>query len=137
MDADTANKKIIYPELSYKIVGLCYRVQNNLGRFCRELQYAKALENELKSAKIRYEREKHLPLKTDNENIGSNWADFIVENKLVLELKAKPFIERNDYYQVQRYLRLKNLKLGLIINFQNKYLKPKRVLNSQYSQKLA
>ncbi len=50
--------KIIYPELSYKITGLCYKVQNELERFCREKQYSDALEIKLKQNNIKYEREK-------------------------------------------------------------------------------
>ncbi|MBI4159653.1 GxxExxY protein [Candidatus Wolfebacteria bacterium] len=75
--------------------------------------------------------------KNDGRVIGKNWIDFIIDDKIVVDLKAKPFITRDDYYQMQRYLRLENLKLGLIINFQSKYLRPKRILNSQYSHILA
>ncbi|HDH31199.1 MAG TPA: GxxExxY protein [Candidatus Wolfebacteria bacterium] len=133
MNANIANK-IVYLELSYKIVGVSYKIQNELGRFCTEKQYANTFENELKKLKIIYKREKYLPIQINNKNMGKNWADFIIEEKVVIDLKAKPYIERSDYYQMQRYLNLANIKLGLIINFQNKYLKPKRVLNSQYSQ---
>jgi len=138
MNANTANNdNLIYPDLSYKIVGMCYKIQNDLGRYCLEAQYANALEKELKLAGINYEREKYIPVKINKENVGKNWADFVIEDKIIIELKAKPFVERDDYYQARRYLKLNNLKLGLIINFQSKYLKPKRILNSQYSQKLA
>ena len=132
-NANTANK-IIYPALSYKIVGIGYRVQNSLGRFCREFQYARAFEEELKNEGLTYQREKYLPLQKDDKTIGKNWVDFVIEDKIAVDLKAKTFVDRNDYYQMQRYLKLCNLKLGLIINLQNKYLKPKRVLNSRYSQ---
>jgi len=135
MITNTANK-IIYPELSYKIVGISYKIQNELGRFCTEKQYANAFDKELKGLKITHEREKYLPVLMNNEGVGKNWVDFIIEGKIAVDLKAKPYIERSDYYQMQRYLNLMNIKLGLIINFQNKYLKPKRVLNSQYSQNL-
>ena len=135
--ANTANEnKILYPELSYKLVGISYRIQNNLGRFCREAQYATAFEEELKAENLQYVKEKYLPVAIGNGNAIKNWTDFIVEDVIIIDLKAKPFIERSDYIQMQRYLRICNLKLGLIINFQTKYLKPKRVINSQYSQNL-
>jgi len=130
--SNTANK-IVYPELSYQLTGIAYKIQNELGRFCTEKQYANAFEKELKRLKISYERERYLPTLMGGENIGKNWVDFVIAGTIAVDLKEKPYIERSDYYQMQRYLNLVNLKLGLIINFQNKYLKPKRILNSQYS----
>ncbi|MBU4421795.1 GxxExxY protein, partial [Patescibacteria group bacterium] len=62
----------------------------------------------------------------------SNFADFIIENKILLELKTKNFIDKKDYYQTQRYLENANLQLGIIINFQQEHLKPKRVVNPKF-----
>ena len=62
--------------------------------------------------------------------------DFIIEDKIIIELKAKPFITKNDYYQTRRYLELLNLELGIIVDFRQKYLKPKRILNPKYSEHL-
>lgn len=100
MSANTANTKteVIYPELSYKIVGIAFKIQNVLGRFCTERQYGNAFEEELKLQKISYSREEHLPTELDNKFIGNNWADFIIDNIVVIELKAKPFVEKNDYF---------------------------------------
>ncbi len=139
MSANTTNtaNKIIYPLISYEITGIAFKVQNEMGRFCKEKQYAKAFEEELKNKGIKYKREYYAPVSVNGKKIGSNWIDFLIESKegaVVVDLKAKPLIERQDYYQIQRYLELKKVKLGLIINFQSKYLKPKRVLNSRYSQ---
>lgn len=60
-----------------------------------------------------------------------NKADFIIESKIVLDVKAKKHITKEDYYQILRYLDAANLELGLIVNFRDSYLKPKRVLNSK------
>jgi GxxExxY protein len=134
MSANTANK-IVYPELSFKLTGIAFKIQNEYGRFYTEKQYAAAFEKELGKAGIKYEREKYLPVKMrEDGTIGKNRVDFVIEDRVAVDLKAKPFVERKDYYQMQRYLNLMNLKLGLIINFQSKYLRPKRILNSQYSQ---
>ena len=54
------NKKVLYPDLSYKICGLCYKIHNEFGRFMNEKQYADAFENLLKLEGIKYEREKPL-----------------------------------------------------------------------------
>lgn len=126
------NREIIHKELSYELCGLMFDVQNELGRYCNEKQYGDALEMKLKEAKLKYEREKFLPESFEGENKNRNKIDFIVENLIIVELKSKRAVERNDFYQVKRYLIAFNKKLGLIVNFRDKYLKPKRVLNSQF-----
>lgn len=57
-----------------------------------------------------------------------NIIDFFVERKIVLELKRKRMIFKEDYYQIQRYLQIMDVKLGLLVNFQEEFLKPKRVV---------
>lgn len=115
------NEKIIYPELSYLLTGVCFDVHNNLGRFSREKQYGDALEIKLKESKIYYKREFNI------KNTG-NILDFIIDNKIIMEIKAKHILLKEDYYQIQRYLQILNMKLGLLINFRNRYLKPVRVI---------
>jgi len=124
-------EKLIFPELSYEIGGILFKAHNELGRFLNEKQYADAVEKFFKEEKIKYEREKELPISFDGEYKGRNKVDFIIENKIILELKSKRVLPREDYYQVRRYLEAANLKLGLLVNFRDKYLKPKRVLNSR------
>ena len=121
-------KNIIYKDLGYKVGGIFYKVQDTLGLYAREKQYGDLLEKLLKEEKIDYEREK-LISKTGDD---INKADFIIENKMIVELKAKPFLTREDYYQVQRYLEFANLLLGIIVNFRQKYLKPKRIINNKF-----
>lgn len=123
MHTNNANKnnKLIYPELSYPIRGILFEVHNNLGRFSREKQYAELLALKLETAEMKYCRE--LVVKGTG-----NIIDFLIEDKIILELKAKPFIVKDDYYQLQRYLQIMNIKLGLLVNFRNRYLKPLRIL---------
>jgi GxxExxY protein len=123
-------KKILYPELSYKLTGLCFKVHKELGRFCREKQYSDRLEQLLKESSILYQRE-YDPGNLDPKNLKGNKVDFLIENKIILEVKAKKFITKEDYNQMQRYLQSSGLELGLIVNFRNTYLKPKRILNTK------
>ena len=118
---------ILFPELSYKITGCLFSVHNTLGRYCKEKQYGDALESLFKKENLSYVREKSLslPLVT---NQRTNLADFIVEDKILIEIKAKPIILKEDYYQIQRYLQAGNYRLGLVINFRSKYLRPIRVI---------
>jgi GxxExxY protein len=121
------SKKIIFPELSYEVNGLLFKVHNELGRFCKEKQYGDTFESLLKEKGLQYEREKPLPLDRVKVNF-TNIADFVINNELLVDLKAKPVVTKEDYSQIQRYLRAGNYKLGLIVNFRNKYLKPIRVI---------
>ena len=119
--------KIIYKELSYQINSLLFETHNKLGRFAREKQYGDFLEGLLKQNRVGYKREK--AIKIDGiDNPRTNQLDFIIEEKILLELKTKPVVTKEDFAQVQRYLQSGGYKLGLLINFRNKYLKPIRII---------
>jgi GxxExxY protein len=117
--------EIIEAELSYKITGIGFKVQKELGRFCREKQYADKFEALLKEQGLLYNREYSI------KGTG-NIVDFIIDNKVIVDLKAKPFITKDDYFQMQRYIQASNVQLGLIMNFRSFYLHPKRVINLKY-----
>jgi GxxExxY protein len=123
------NKDIVYPELSYKISGILFGVRKKLGRYKNEKQYCDAIEEELKRNRINYEREKVLPESFEGEQVGRNKIDFLVENKIILEVKAKPFITKEDYYQTRRYLGCLSKKLCILVNMRRYLITPKRILN--------
>lgn len=126
-------KDILYKELCYDIVGICFKVQGQLGRFCKEKQYADEFEKLLMERKINYKREFLLD-NLDSNDIKGNRVDFIINDSLLIDFKSKKFITKEDYGQMQRYLRSADLKLGLLINFRETYLKPKRVINYEYDR---
>ena len=87
---------ILYPELSYKITGLCLEVKKELGRFAREKQVCDRSEEKLKENNVRYSREFTV-------TGTGNRVDFIAEDLILIEIKTKPFVDKEDYFQVQRF----------------------------------
>lgn len=103
-----------------------YKVHSKLGRYHRERQYGDEFELMLKEHGFQYEREKAI-ITADRK---SNLVDFCISDKILVDFKAKPFITKEDYYQMQRYLKASNKELGIIANFRQKVIQPKRILNS-------
>lgn len=121
--------KVIERELSYVLNGVFFRVHTMLGRNRTEPQYADAVEQELRAKGIRFEREKILDPSFVGERNGRSRVDFFVEGRIVVELKAKISLDREDIAQVLRYLETLHCKLGILVNFRMKTLIPKRILN--------
>lgn len=119
--------KIIYKELSYLVNGLLFKTHRDLGRFRKEKQYGDYLESLLKLNNITYHRE----CRIITQNKVRDIADFIIDNKIVVELKTTEFLTNEDYCQLQRYLEIVNIKLGILVNFRNSKLAIRRVLNTK------
>ncbi len=117
----TVNQKVLHPELSYLITGILFDTHNKLGQYAREKQYGDLIEEKLKTAKIPYKRELGVA------NSG-NILDFLIDDKVVLELKTERILTKDNYRQIQNYLQQTKIKLGLLVNFRPKYLKPVRVI---------
>lgn len=122
--------EIIYKELSYILTRVFFDVHNSLGRNCREKQYGDALEELLKERNIYYEREKSfsIPLVA---NQFTNKVDFSVERSILVEIKAKSFITKEDYIQMHRYLDASKYRLGVMVNFRSKFLRPIRIVRKE------
>ena len=121
--------KVLHPELSYELTGILFSVHNELGRFCNEKQYGDGVEKYLKQRNMVYEREKILPASFAGEIAGRNKVDFLIEDKIILELKASRMLTKEDYYQAKRYLVALHKELGILVNFRQRFLTPKRILN--------
>lgn len=124
--------KLIHEDLTYKINGLLFKTHNDLGRYLNEKQYADYFEKLLNEEKIKYVREYRIKDIDKGQGKTRCICDFIIEDIVILEFKTKSFIDKEDYYQTQRYLATLNIELGLLVNFRQKRLVPKRVLNSAF-----
>ena len=121
--------KLLHKDLSYAVRGLLFKVHNDLGRFKNEQQYGDYLEVLLKEDNLKYVREYILPPSFVGERKSRNKIDFLIENTIVVELKCATFLNKDHYFQCQRYLSCLNLDLALLVNFRSKYLTIRRVLN--------
>jgi len=130
-----ANKELIYPELSYKIIGILYSIQNELGNKYQEKYYQNAIAIELESEKIKFQKEVPVNLFYKGKKIGMYYFDFLIEDKMILEIKATDKFKINDFKQISAYLKSKDLKLGIIANFRTEKLVYKRVLNPDFKYK--
>lgn len=124
-----ANTDIIFPELSYQIVGVCMKVHNELGPSLLEKYYQRAIETELALKKIPFRREVPVKLEYLTQTIGKYFVDFVVNDKVILEVKAQPYYNPKFHKQVLAYLKQLNLRLGIVVNFRSGSLKPYRVVN--------
>lgn len=111
-------------ELSYKIIGAALEVHKTLGSGLLESAYEAALAYELKELGLKVERQLLLPLKYKNELIDNAYRiDLMIENKIIVEVKSVVEIHPIFYSQVLTYLKLTDIKLGLLINFNTPLIK--------------
>jgi len=122
-------KDLIYPELSYQIVGILFEIFKQLESGYQEKYYQKAVALELKRCGLKYKEQMQTPLNYKDEKIGKYFLDFLIENKIVLEIKKDKNFSRKNIEQVMAYLKACNLKLGILANFTKDGLKFKRIVN--------
>jgi len=88
--------EIIFKELSYQINGLLYKIDNQLGYGHKEKVYDNALETLLKESNIPFERELYLPTKINDKIIGRQYFDFLIDKKIILEIKTANYMYRES-----------------------------------------
>lgn len=120
---------LIYPELSYKLVGLAYNVFNELGHGHLEKIYQKAYAKELKETGIIFKEQAPYQVIYKEEIIGNNFLDFLIEEKVIIELKRSDFYSKKYIDQVSNYIKVSNLKLAILINFTSNGVRIKRIVN--------
>ncbi len=120
--------------LTYKIIGCAMKIHNVMGPGFQEVIYQRCFEVELKKADIPFARELDHEIYYDGVNVGSRRADFVVDNRIILELKAVPKLEDVHLVQVKNYLSVFDYPLGLLINFGAKSLEQKLLFNNNYKQ---
>ena len=129
MGTPDEKEKVLYPELSYRLVGILFGVYNELGYGYKEKYYENAVALELGKAKIPYNRQMYISLNYKGQHVGKSFLDFLVDGKIVLELKQGLVSSRKNIEQVYAYIKANKLKLGIIAQFTPQGVKCKRVIN--------
>jgi len=120
---------VIYKELSYLLVGILFDIYNELGYGYQEKHYERAIGKELARRKVPYKCQLCCRLKLRGEEIGKYYFDFLVDDKIVLEIKRGNYFSRKNISQVKGYLKAMNLQLGILANFTESGIKFMRILN--------
>lgn len=120
---------LIYKEECYKIVGLIFEVFNSVGYGHKEKFYQKAIANIFAENNIIFKEQLKARVKFRGKEIGYYFFDFLVLNKIVIELKQKNYFSKKDIEQLYSYLKAVNLELGILVYFTKEGIKFKRIVN--------
>ena len=120
---------VIYKEESYEIIGICMEIHNYLGHGFSEIVYKDALEIEFRKAEIFYEREKEYEVVYKGIILPHKfYADFVISEKIILEIKGKSQIAEANLAQSINYLKVSENKLAIIVNFGETKLNYKKIV---------
>ncbi len=131
---DTESQRNHLNELSHQVIGLCIEIHRELGPGLLESAYEEALSFELRQAGLAFERQRDRPLAYKGVKLDCGYRlDFLVEHALILELKSVSEILPIHHAQLLTYLKLEQLALGLLVNFNSPILKDgiKRVVRGK------
>ena len=128
--ARITNKNLLEAELSYKVQGAIYKVSNKYGTGLKEQIYQKALAEELTKNNISFEQQKRINIFSIDTGkiLGSYIPDFIIENKIIVEIKASTFTTKQDINQQISYLKASIYEIGYLINFGTNKLDMRRTI---------
>ena len=117
------NKEFPLKEVTEKIISCAIEVHSALGPGLLESLYEEALVEEFKLRNILFERQKEIIMKYKGKNIGNHRIDLLVEDKVIVELKATDAINKIYEAQLLTYLKATNKRIGLLVNFNVERLK--------------
>lgn len=122
-------KDLIYPELSYKIIGSAFDVYNELGGGHQEKYYQRSLAESFLKNNLNFKEQLSCPITYNGKIIGRRFLDFLVEDKIIVELKKGVRFSKSHIDQVLEYLKINGLKLAILITFGNEGVIFKRIVN--------
>ncbi|MDZ4205595.1 MAG: GxxExxY protein [Bacteroidales bacterium] len=120
---------LVYPDLSYLLVGYAFEVFDELGPGHSEKTYQKSYAIMLRNNNHQFEEQSYYPVRFKNEIVSKGFLDFKVDEKIIIELKKDERFSKTHIEQVLDYLKRSGLKLALLINFTKQGVKFKRIVN--------
>jgi len=120
--------ELLYADLTYKIRKAAFNVYNELGFGHKENVYQKSLEEEFNQIKLIYKKEVNLTVFYKDKKVGFYRPDFIIDDKIIIEIKSIEFMPKTFETQLIYYLKSTKFKLGLLINFGASKLQIKRLI---------
>ncbi len=125
------DESYLFSEITQKIIGAAMKVHSALGNGFQEVIYQRALAIELEKCGLRYGREIEMALYYHDQLIGTRRVDFLVEDKVMIEIKARTHLDETHLAQAINYLEAYHLQVGLLINFGTPKLEYKRIISSK------
>ena len=120
-------------DITYKINGCAMKVHNTLGNGFQEVIYQRCLAREMERASLNFVREEEQTIYYEDIEVGTRRADFVVENQIIVELKALVNLEDVHLAQAKNYVVAYDKPIGLLINFGATSLQFKKVFNPKYN----
>lgn len=122
-------KGLVETELSRLVIGLIFEVYNQLSYGLSEKIYQAAFEEELRQHKIRYHREKYGKIRYKEKIVGRYFIDFVIEDKIAVELKVRNEIYQTHINQLLNYIKSENYPIGLLLAISKQGVLIKRLVN--------
>ena len=117
---------------AYQIIGILFEVHKNLGKGFSEIVYKDAIEYEFEQNKIPYQREKEFVVNYKDTTLKHKfYADFVVFDEIILEIKTVDCFNASHYNQCLNYLKVSKNELALLVNFNSVSLEYKRIVNTK------
>jgi GxxExxY protein len=127
-------KKEIHDDLTHKIIGSAMTVHSTMGNGFQEIIYQRCLAIEMQKQGLSFVREQRMPVYYDGIQVGTRRVDFLVEEKILVEIKARAGLEPVHLAQAVNYLEAFRLKICLLINFGAKSLEFRRLENKKIGE---
>ena len=122
-------KDIVHPQLSFDVMGVLFHVQKELGYGHKERYYEHAVAVGLTKKGLKFQRQLRAPLIFEGKEVGYYIFDFLIEGKIILELKQGALFSKKNIDQVLAYLETTDLQLGILAQFTPDGVKYKRIVN--------
>ncbi|MEK9180235.1 MAG: GxxExxY protein [Patescibacteria group bacterium] len=120
---------LLYPGLSYQIIGCAFEAHNQVGGGHKEVVYQRAMAQSLRDINLKFEEQVYFPIKFKDKIVGKGFIDFLIDGKIVVEIKKGDKFSKKHIDQVLDYLKSRELKLAVLINFGSNTVSFRRVVN--------